>query len=81
MQIHLRFFASLREATGTDAATVEVPEGADIAAVRALLAARTPAAEPILARCAIAVNRVYVTAETPLHDGDEVVFIPPVGGG
>jgi len=28
-----------------------------------------------------AVNQEYVAPETALHEGDEVVFIPPVSGG
>ena len=30
---------------------------------------------------AFAVNQAYVGREQPLVDGDEVAFIPPVGGG
>ncbi len=81
MKIHLRYFASLREATKRDVEALEVATGLDIAALRTLLAERYPAAAPILARCAAALNRSYVPAETLLHDGDELVFIPPVGGG
>ena len=81
MNIHLRYFASLREATGRDAETLDVAAGSDVAAALALLAGRYPSAAPILARCAAALNRAYVAADAPLHDGDELVFIPPVGGG
>jgi sulfur-carrier protein len=81
VNIHLRYFASLREATGRDTETFDVTAGSDVAAIRVLLAGRYPSAAPILARCAAALNRAYVAAETPLHNGDELVFIPPVGGG
>lgn len=81
MNIHLRYFASLREVTGRDAETLDVAAGSDVAAVLALLARRYPSAAPILTRCAAALNRAYVAADAPLHDGDELVFIPPVGGG
>ncbi len=81
MNIHLRYFASLREATGRDTETLDVAAGSDVAAARALLAERYLSAAPILSRCAAALNRAYVAADTPLHDGDELVFIPPVGGG
>ena len=29
----------------------------------------------------VAVNQVIADAETPLHAGDEVAFLPPVTGG
>lgn len=29
----------------------------------------------------VAINQEYATWDTLLHDGDEVVFIPPVAGG
>jgi molybdopterin converting factor small subunit len=32
-------------------------------------------------RAVCAVNHRYVSPETVLHEGDEVAFIPPVGGG
>lgn len=81
MNIHVRYFASLREATGRDAETLAVAAGSDVAAIRALLTESYPPAASILVRCAAAVNRAYVAADTVLHDGDELVFIPPVGGG
>ena len=80
MRIHLRYFAALREATGHTTETLDAPDGSDISAIRALLTQRYPTAT-ILARSAAAVNRAYVPIDTPLRDGDELVFIPPVGGG
>ena len=32
-------------------------------------------------RLTAAVNRSYAPFDTPLRDGDEVVFVPPVSGG
>lgn len=32
-------------------------------------------------RVRAAVNGAFVSPEAPLHDGDRVVFIPPVAGG
>ena len=77
----MRYFAALREATGREAETLELPAGADVAAAREALLARYPALARLLPRCAIARNRAYVEAETALADGDELAFIPPVGGG
>ncbi len=81
MKIRIRYFASLREITGQHEEILTLHEGATITEVRALLVERFPRLESILARCVCAVNRGYVAADTVLHEGDEVVFIPPMGGG
>lgn len=81
MQIRMRYFAALREVTGREAERLELPEGASIATARDELLARYPALGPVLPRCAVARNQAYVDAETALADGDELAFIPPVGGG
>ncbi len=81
MKILIRYFASLREIVGQNEETLVLDEEATVADVHALLLKRSPRLQPILARSACAVNHGYVTAETTLHEGDELVFIPPVGGG
>jgi molybdopterin synthase sulfur carrier subunit len=81
MEIRLRYFASLREITGRNEETLTVPEGTRITDVRDLLQTRYPALQSVIERCISAVNRSYVPAETTLHEHDEVVFIPPMGGG
>ena len=81
MQVRIRYFAGLREATGMEGETLTLPVGAAAADVRALLAERYPALARLLPTCAVAVNRAYVAADAPLHAGDELVFIPPLGGG
>jgi len=81
MKIRIRYFASLREIVGQSEETLNVPEGASVATVRAELLARHPDLQPIMQRCLSAVNRRYVDVETELHEDDEIVFIPPMGGG
>ncbi len=81
MNIHLRYFASFREATDKNEETLTLPGEATVADVRAVLLERYPALQPVMGRAVCAVNHRYVSVETMLHDRDEVVFIPPVGGG
>lgn len=81
MKIHMRYFASFREITGQNEEILTVYEGASVAEVRSLLLTRYPRLQTIMERSAYAVNHGYVPADTTLHEGDEVVFIPPVGGG
>ncbi|HEX5440281.1 MAG TPA: molybdopterin converting factor subunit 1 [Ktedonobacterales bacterium] len=81
MRVRIRYFAGLREAAKIEGETLDLPDGATAADARALLGERYPALARLLPPCAVAVNRAYVAADAPLHDGDELVFIPPVGGG
>ncbi len=81
MKIHIRYFASLREITEQGEEVLDVPTGASVITVRKDLIARYPRLQPIMQRCINAVNRRYVDVETTLQDGDELVFIPPMGGG
>jgi len=81
MNIRIRYFASLREIVGQDEEPLTVPEGASVADARALLLVHYPRLQSVTGRTVCAVNRNYVSTETVLHEGDELVFIPPMGGG
>ncbi len=81
MNVKVRYFAALRETTGHDGEVLALPGGADVGSARAALEERYPALAPVLARCAAAVNRTYVPVDAPLTEGDELTFIPPLGGG
>ena len=81
MQIRMRYFASLREITGLREEAMTIPEGTTVAGVRAILLERYPLLESALARAVCAINHQYVAPETVLQENDEIVFIPPVGGG
>ncbi|HLX57723.1 MAG TPA: molybdopterin converting factor subunit 1 [Ktedonobacteraceae bacterium] len=81
MNIRVRYFASLREILEKNEEQLTLHDGATVAALRAALFARYPRLQTIMERSLCAVNHQYVSLETQLHDGDEVVFIPPVGGG
>ena len=81
MTVQVRYFAALREASGRDVETLELPAGTTVAETRSFLVERYPLLETILPRCAVAVNRSYASGEAMLKDGDEIAFIPPLGGG
>lgn len=81
MKIRIRYFASFREIVGQNEEILTLHEQATVADARALLLTRYPRLQPIMERSACAVNHGYVTSETTLHEGDQIVFIPPVGGG
>ena len=85
MNIQLRFFASLREALGSNAETVVVPdEVTTVGALREHLRQRGDAWADALADgklLRMACNQVMTDASARLTDGCEVAFFPPVTGG
>ena len=84
MKLTVRYFALLRERLGRES---EVVPGTARRRRRPAARAprgRAPAARGGLLRSGsllVAVNREYAAPETPLRDGDEVAFLPPVTGG
>ncbi len=83
MKVQVRYFASLREALGASE-SVEVAAGATLGALRDALIARGGEHARCLARgravrCAL--DQVMADEATPLRDGAEVAFFPPVTGG
>ena len=81
MRVHVRLFASLREAAGVAEALLELEDGASAEDAWRKLCDRHPALTNRRPSLAASVNRRYAGFGTPLSEGDEVVFIPPVSGG
>ncbi len=76
MSIRVRMFASLRERWQIDQVELK-PDGiATVADVWETLTGQAMS-ERILA----AVNMEYARPDTPVREGDEVAFFPPVTGG
>jgi len=73
----------LKDWLGSSATTVELPDGASVAALLERLRTTLPAgaAAGTLASIAVSVNAEYAQAAQILHDGDEVGLLPPVSGG
>ncbi len=81
MHVRVRLFASLRDVVGREELPLELAEGDTAGEAWARLVAAHP---PLGARrrsLSAAVNRRYVPFDEVLHDGDELVFVPPVSGG
>ncbi len=85
MKLELKFFASLREALKVSEENIDVPDSIKtIAQLRVYLADRGGVWAEVLAegkvlRCAL--NHQMVDATTPLQEGAEIAFFPPVTGG
>jgi molybdopterin synthase catalytic subunit len=81
MQITVRLFGSLREATGAKELAVTLADGSSAGELFALLAEEHPAFRQLGSRLRVAVNQEVVPLSRGLADGDEVAFLPPVSGG
>ena len=83
--VNLLYFARLREALGRDKESLALPAGVrTVSALTDLLRGRGAAWESELAPAKpvrVAVNQEMATSDTPIADGDEVAFFPPVTGG
>ncbi len=75
MRVTVLHFATLRELRGCAQENVDLPDGTTVAGAYAALG--LPPALPV----AFAVNLTRVAGHTALADGDEVAFLPPLGGG
>ena len=83
--VTILYFARLREALGTAKEELALPAGvANLGGLRQALAKR---GEPWAYELAhsrqvrMAVNQDMASADTPVKDGDEIAFFPPVTGG
>jgi molybdopterin converting factor subunit 1 len=81
MRVRTLFFASYRELVGAAELDVALPPGSTVAGLIAELRSRGGGFASLPRDAAVAVNREYTTADTPLASGDEVALIPPVAGG
>lgn len=81
MKVKVKFFAILRERTGTGEVTKEIREGSTVGELWEMLRQEYPKLAPAEMRLLFAVNQDYVKPDYVLKERDEVVFVPPVSGG
>ena len=80
MTVTVLLFASYADVFGRSALEVEVPDGATVGDLLAVIG-RVPGAERLPPRPLVAVNEEYATSDHALAPTDEVAIIPPVAGG
>ncbi len=81
MQIKVKFFALYREIVGLRETQADLPPGSTALDLWNRFAQDHPRLAPNLPHTRFAVNGEYRDPATPLNEGDEVAFIPPVSGG
>lgn len=81
MRVTIRLFARLRDLVGTSELIREVSTPATVASVWNTLITEYPAARDYERTMSVAVNANYARLHSPVAEGDEVAFLPPVSGG
>lgn len=81
MLVTIHLFARLREIAGGSEFQRELPEGSTARTAWDALASEFPALAEYARAISCAVNEEYARLTTPLNDGDEIAFLPPVSGG
>jgi molybdopterin converting factor subunit 1 len=81
MRVTVQFFARLREIAGGAREECEVAGNADVRDVWSRMTERHPALAPFSGQVSCALNADFARMSSPVHDGDEISFLPPVSGG
>ncbi len=81
IRVHLLAFGALKTIVPAGAAARELPAGASVDDLLALLCREGLTTAAALHSAAIAVNQQYSSRSCTLRDGDEVAILPPVSGG
>ncbi len=81
VQIKVLFFGQLKEIAGRPEETLEIAEGSVLQTVFDHYSNRFPRIGELAASIVMARNQQFSAASTPVTDGDEVAFLPPVSGG
>lgn len=81
MRVTVHCFARLRDLTGQREWGCDLAPGATVADVWHRLALAFPGVAVMRGAVSCAVNTDFASMETPVHDGDDIAFLPPVSGG
>ena len=81
MRVTVRLFARLRDLAGSGELQLEVPAPATVGSVWRVLVAEVPGVADYERTMSVAVNADYARMSSPVSEGDDVPFLPPVSGG
>jgi molybdopterin converting factor subunit 1 len=78
MRVSVLFFGPLKDLVGTSSEEIDLPAGSDLRAVFERYLARQPRLGELARSIVIARNREFASPSTPVSEGDEIAFLPPV---
>ncbi|NOK63195.1 MAG: Molybdopterin synthase catalytic subunit [Chloroflexi bacterium AL-W] len=81
MEVVVHYFAGHRDITGCSEERIALAEGATVGMLWEQLIVQYPRLAGYTGSVLYAVNQEFSTLETPLSNGDEIAFLPPVSGG
>ncbi|MDQ2681043.1 MAG: MoaD/ThiS family protein [Candidatus Eremiobacteraeota bacterium] len=81
MQISVLAFARIRELLGFSRKSIQMPDCSTIGAAWSIYEAENSELALLAPSTRFALNGKIANPEAMLHDGDELAFFPPVGGG
>jgi len=81
VRIRVLFFGVIREIVSLREDNIEVPEGSRLETVLESYSARFPRLRQMTASIGMARNQQFAPPASPVAEGDEIAFLPPVSGG
>ena len=81
MKVRVLFFGAVKDVVGCGEEHLQLEPGCDIEGLFERYSDRFPTLQRHRASILFSRNREFVTGAEPLHEGDEVAFLPPVSGG
>lgn len=81
MRIKVLFFGILKDMVGLTEETLELQPGSRLETAFNHYATQSPSLKEMAASIVMARNQQFASPSTPLAEGDEVAFLPPVSGG
>ncbi|MBD1825115.1 MoaD/ThiS family protein [Cyanobacteria bacterium FACHB-DQ100] len=79
--VTVKLFAAYQDAYGVPELTLELPQGVSVEQVCDRILYDRPQLAPLKGITQFGINLEFVSAETIVQNGDEIVLIPPVSGG
>jgi molybdopterin converting factor subunit 1 len=81
VQVKVLFFGMLKDIAGRSEDRLEMSEAATLGSLFDRYASQFPRLRDYSSSIVLARNQQFSSRATPIHDGDEVAFLPPVSGG